>query len=92
MSKGFVMSNVQQLESDLGIGGKGAIPTLANIGMDWATHEMSNMINADFGLGDKNKPMKKDSGDTHIHVNSVDEALTAKQTIENRKALQWKDR
>lgn len=80
IGKNFAMANVNQFENDIGISGKGAIPTIANIGLDWATSTLGNMASGLLGGG-------KGKGDTHIHVNSIDEGLAAKQTLENRQAL-----
>lgn len=77
IGKNFAMANVNQFESDLGISGNGAIPTLANIGLDWASGLLGKAITG--GLG----------GGTHIQVNSIDEALAAKQNIANKQALQF---
>ena len=80
--KGFAMANVNQFQSDLGISGEGALPQIANIGLDWATSTLSNLVSSPFQQG----------GGTNITVNSVDEALAAKQTIDNKKALQFAGR
>jgi hypothetical protein len=74
------MANANQFMSDVGMSGSGAIPTIAGLGLDWATGMLGKAISG--GMG----------GGTQIHVNSVDEALAAKQTIDNRKALQYKTR
>lgn len=81
IGKGFAMANANQFMSDLGMSGKGAIPTIANLGLDWASGLLSKAITG--GLG---------GGNTNIQVNSIDEGLAAKQTIQNRKALQYKTR
>lgn len=83
IGKNFAMANVNQFESDIGISGKGAIPTIANIGLDWATSTLGNLASGLIG-GPTNM---KGTGNTHIHVNSIDEGLAAKQTLENRQAL-----
>jgi hypothetical protein len=83
---GFAMANINQFEQDLGISGKGAIPTIANIGVQWATSMMSNMIGKGF-----NNPALSGSA-THIHVNSVDEAMAVKQAEHNRKAMTYAGR
>lgn len=82
---GFAMANINQFEQDLGISGKGAIPTIANIGVQWASSTLSNMIGGAFGN-------QKNGGDTHIHVNSLDEAMAVKQAEQNRKAMQYAGR
>jgi hypothetical protein len=79
IGKNFAMSNVNQFESDIGISGQGAIPTLANMGLDWGTQMLSGLVTNAFGGGHQGK--------TEIHVNSVDEALEAKRTTDNRRAL-----
>ncbi|MGZ6045904.1 MAG: hypothetical protein ACXWNW_15365, partial [Isosphaeraceae bacterium] len=91
-AKSAVMAGVGGLEHDLGIGGNGAIPKIAEFGLGWAQSELTNMINADFGLGSKHAKDPTKGHETHFHVNSVDEALQADQTIKNRQALQWKGR
>lgn len=75
-AKGFAMSNIQQFEQDLGISGKGAIPQIAEMGIGWATGLLGNAIDGAFGVGK-----------TEIHVNSVDDALAARQNIINRQAI-----
>lgn len=80
IGKGFATANANQFMSDLGMSGNGAIPTLANIGLDWATGLLSKAVTG--GMG----------GGTQIHVNSVDEALAARQNIVNKQALQYTKR
>lgn len=84
----FAMANINQFEQDLGISGKGAIPTIANIGIQWATSQLSKSIGSAFG----NQAKPGGGNDTHIHVNSVDEAMAVKQNEQNRKALQYAGR
>lgn len=86
--KNFVSSNVSQFENDLGISGKGAIPTIAKIGLNWGEGLLKNGINGAFGGGQQGQG----GGDTHIHVQSVDEAMQVKQTQENKAALQFTQR
>jgi hypothetical protein len=81
-AKGFATANVNQFQSDLGISGQGAIPQIANMGLDWATSQLSNALATPFGGGKG----------TTIQVNSVDEALAAKQTLDNKAALQFTGR
>jgi hypothetical protein len=80
--KGFAMANVNQFQSDLGISGQGAIPTIAGIGLDWASSQLANLVSAPFGGGKG----------TTIQVNSVDEALAAKTNLDNKAALQFAGR
>jgi phage-related protein len=82
--KGFAMANVNQFASDLGISGNGAIPTIANTGVDFLSSTLSGLASMPFGGGK--------GGGTTIQVNSVDEALAAKQTLDNKKALQFAGR
>jgi len=85
MGKGFAMANITQFEQDLGISGKGAIPTIANIGMGWLTQMFGNMTSSAFGLGGGGSGV-------NIQVNSVDDALAARQNIINKQALQYAGR
>jgi hypothetical protein len=78
--KGFVSANVTQFENDIGASGNGAIPTIANAGIGWLTSMIGKGIDGAFGVG---------GGKTEIHVNSVDEALAAKQNQDNKQALQY---
>jgi hypothetical protein len=80
IGKGFAMANANQFMSDLGIGGNGAIPQLANIGLDWASGLLSQAISG--GMG----------GGTTIQVNSIEEGLAAKQNLANKQALQYRTR
>ena len=77
IGKGFAEANIKQFESDIGISGNGAIPQLAEQGLSWLSSTLGHLITT--GLG----------GGTQIHVNSVDDALAAKQTLDNKKALQF---
>lgn len=86
IGKNFAMANVNQFEQDIGISGQGAIPTLANIGINWAQGLANGLISNAVGGG------KQSGGDTHIHVNSIDEGLAAKKNTENRQALQYAGR
>ena len=81
LGKGFVAANANQFMSDLGISGNGAVPTLANMGLDWAT-----------GLLSKSLAGAVTGGGTTINVNNVDDAIAAKRNIDNRKALQYRTR
>ena len=87
MGKSFAMANVNQFEQDLGISGKGAIPTIANIGLGWATQQLGHMIDGAFGGGGKGG-----GAGVHIQVNSVDEAMQARQNILNRQAMTYAGR
>jgi phage-related protein len=78
IGKNFAQANIGQFESDLGISGRGAIPQLAGQGVDFLTTFLSNLMSG--GL------------QTHIHVNSVDEAMAVKQNTLNKQALQWNGR
>jgi phage-related protein len=78
IGKNFAQANISQFESDVGISGQGAIPQLAGQGVDFLTTFLSNLMSG--GL------------QTHIHVNSVDEAMAVKQNTLNKQALQWNGR
>ena len=80
IGQSFAMANANQFMSDVGISGQGAIPQIANAGLGWLNGMLSQAITG--GLG----------GGTTIQVNSVDEALAAKQTIANKQALRYKGR
>jgi hypothetical protein len=80
--KSFAMANVNQFQSDLGISGQGAIPTIAGLGLDWASSQLANLVSMPFGGGKG----------TTIQVNSVDEALAAKTNLDNKAALQFAGR
>lgn len=83
----FAMANINQFEQDLGISGKGAIPTIANIGIQWASSALSKQIGNAFG----NQGLKP-GGDVHIHVQSVDEAMAVHQAERNRQAMTYAGR
>lgn len=83
IGKNFAMANVNQFENDIGISGKGAIPTIANIGLDWATSTLSNMASGLIGGG------MGGGVQHHIHVNSVPEGLAADQHLKNRQGLTY---
>jgi len=83
----FAMANINQFENDLGISGKGAIPTIANIGIQWASSALSKQIGNAFG----NQGLKP-GGDVHIHVQSVDEAMAVHQAERNRQAMTYAGR
>lgn len=77
--KGFAEANIKQAASDLGISGNGAIPQALDQGLSFGMQMLTKLISKGF------------SG-TQIHVNSVDEALAAQQTLTNRQALQFNQR
>ena len=79
MGKKSVDANISQFMTDLGMSGQGAVPVIARTGIDWLTNIGQNLIKSGMGL----------SGDTHIHVNNVDDALSAKSSLENRQAMQY---
>lgn len=80
----LVKANVSQFESDLGISGKGAIPVIAEQGLAWAGKALSGAVAGMMpGMG---------GSTTNIQVNSVDEALAAKQNIANKQAMQFAGR
>lgn len=81
----FGQANAKQFLSDIGASGNGAVEKVADTGISFATKMLGQLINGAFGVGGHG------SGTT-IHVNSVDDALQAKQTIDNRKALQYSGR
>ena len=78
--KGFAEANVNQFMSDIGVSGKGAIPQIGNQMIGWGMNMLSGLMNERFG------------GGTTIQVNNVDDALAAKQTIDNKRALQIRGR
>jgi hypothetical protein len=78
IGKNFASANINQFEQDLGISGNGAIPTLANMGVDFLSSMLSHLFAG--GL------------QTNIQVNSVDEALAARQNIINKQSLQYTQR
>src|SRR5699024_6595353 len=80
IGQSFAMANANQFMSDVGISGQGAIPQIANAGLGWLNGLMHQAISGQLG------------GGTTIQVNSVDEALAAKQTIANKQALRYKGR
>ncbi len=80
IASNFGQANLKQFESDIGISGNGAISTLADIGIGWGTQMLSKLASGALG------------GGTTIQVNSVDEALAAKQTLANKQALQFAPR
>jgi hypothetical protein len=86
LAKGFFNSVSGQFMSDLGMSGSGALPTVAGMGLDWATGLLADTLSEPFGGG------KKGGGKTEIHVNSVDEALAAKQNLTNKEALRYRQR
>lgn len=79
IGKNFAMANANQMMGDLGIPGGGALSTIADTGLSWATGMLGKAITGGFG-------------GTTINVNSVDEALAAKQTLANKQALQFQPR
>ncbi|MDV6975341.1 phage tail protein [Mycobacterium intracellulare] len=81
IGKSFAMANVSQFEKDVGISGSGALPTLAEQGIGWLTSTLSNLASGAIG-----------GGGTTIQVNSVDDALAARQNILNKQALQYAGR
>lgn len=81
IGKSFAMANVSQFEKDVGISGGGALPTLAEQGIGWLTSTLSNLASGALG-----------GGGTTIQVNSVDDALAARQNILNKQALQYAGR
>lgn len=86
-AKGFAMANVNQFENDIGISGQGAIPSLMNAGLSFASQLFSQGASSAFGgFG------AKKGGDTHFHVNSVDEAMAAHRAEQNRQAMTYAGR
>lgn len=77
MAQQFGQANAQQAMSDLGISGQGALPQLANLGVGYMSQMLGNMFSQG-GMGGVN-----------IQVNSVDEALAARQNIVNKQALRY---
>jgi hypothetical protein len=84
IGKNFAMANVKQFESDLGISGNGALPQLADMGLNWMQSMLGNLVTGAMGGGK--------GGGTQIHVNSVDEAFAAKQNLDNKQAHQFAGR
>jgi len=78
----FATANFGQLASDLGISGNGAISEIAKYGLDFGQGLLNKAISGGFGGG----------GTTNIQVNSLDEALAAKQNLANKQALQFQGR
>jgi phage-related minor tail protein len=84
VGKNFAMANVKQFESDIGISGNGALPQLADMGLNWMQSMLGNLVTGAMGGGK--------GGGTQIHVNSVDEAFAAKQNMDNKQAHQFAGR
>jgi hypothetical protein len=84
IGKNFAMANVKQFESDIGISGNGALPQLADMGLNWMQSMLGNLVTGAMGGGK--------GGGTQIHVNSVDEAFAAKQNMDNKQAHQFAGR
>jgi hypothetical protein len=84
IGKNFAMANVKQFESDIGISGNGALPQLADMGLNWMQSMLGNLVTGAMGGGK--------GGGTQIHVNSVDEAFAAKQNLDNKQAHQFAGR
>lgn len=82
VGKNAAMSNANQFMSDMGLPGGGALTTVADTGLSWATGMLQKAITGGLGGG----------GNTTIQVNSIDEALAAKQTLVNKQALQFQPR
>lgn len=64
--QGFAQANANQFMSDLGIGGSGALPALAQYGMDFAAGAAKSVFNfnvssADEAIAIKNNQLNKDS-------------------------------
>lgn len=76
--KGFAEANVKQFMGDIGMSGNGAVPQVADQLLGWGSQLLSGLISG--------------GGQTNIHVNSIDEGLAAKQTIQNKKSLQYAGR
>lgn len=75
----FGMANAQQVMSDLGISGQGAIPQLADIGLGFASQMVGQLL-------------KGGMGGTTIQVNSADEAFATYQRVNNQQALKYNRR
>jgi len=83
----FATANLNQFETDLGWSGQGAIPSLINQGISWGTSTMSHALGSVFG--NQGKSGGEDQGGVHIHVNSVDEAMQARQNSLNKQAMSY---
>lgn len=77
----FATANLKQFEGDLGIGG-GALSAGLDQGLGYATQMLSKLASGAFGGGSK----------TEIHVNSVDEAMAAYRTQQNKQTLSYAGR
>lgn len=75
--KGFAESNIKQFTSDIGISGNGAISQGLEQGIGFGMSMLSKLFSG---------------GGTTINVGSVDDALTAKNTLANKQALQYTGR
>lgn len=80
---GFATANINQFEQDLGMSGQGAIPSILNQGIGWATQLLGNSISSVFG--------GKGNGGGHspvtFNVGNMDEALTGWTNMRNKQAL-----
>jgi phage-related protein len=90
IGKDFGMANLDQFMGDIGISGNGALPQIGNMALDWGLGMLDGAItNAIQPAAQGQQAL----GDTfNIHVNSIDEALSAKQTAQNKRALQYTQR
>ena len=79
----FATANMHQFESDLGIGG-GAITSIADQMIGWGTQSLGGLLSGMVGGKGKGDSV---GGDTHIHVNSVEEGLQAARHEQARKQL-----
>lgn len=77
--KSIISAPGKQLESDLGIGGNGALEAIGQYGVGFLSQSLNSVAQSAFG--------GKGSGTT-INVGSIDEGLAAKQSLDNRQALQ----
>jgi hypothetical protein len=95
IGKNFGMANLQQFESDLGWSGNGAIPQIASAVLDWGMGQLNGAITSAIqpvSQGQGQGQAQPAAPGVSIHVNSVDEALAARQNIVNKQALQYVQR
>lgn len=101
MGTSFLHANESQMFQDLGISGKGAIPTIANSLLDWGSNTLGKSLDNLIQPQQYMHPSKagvmdnitgKQSGDLHIHVGGTDDALKVKQNAMNKRALQYTGR
>lgn len=83
MAKSLVMAPAKQLESDLGISGNGALPQIADQAIGWGMQSVNKMVQGAFGVGGNNGT----GSSTTINVGNMDDALSAKRTLDARESM-----